>query len=92
MMEWFEYIICMPFRLGFQGGWSDHPDGAKEPVSSVMTPWESVLHVSLTDPASKVIDLFFNKNVRHLPVIDNRAHLAGIISVRDLLRPLINGD
>lgn len=70
----------------------DHPDGAKEPVSSVMTPLESVLHVSLTDPASKVIDLFFNKNVRHLPVIDNRAHLAGIISVRDLLRPLINGD
>jgi len=66
-----------------------HPDGSTEPVRSIMTPLANVLHVSLTDPASQVIDIFFNNNVRHLPVIDGKGQLCGIISVRDLVRPLL---
>ena len=56
-------------------------------VESIMTPIKQVLHVSLLDPATKCIDIFFSKNATHLPVID-REHLSGIISVTDLLRPL----
>ena len=66
-----------------------HPDGAQEAVSTVMTPLSEVLHVNLTDPASHVIDIFFAHNVRHVPVIDHKQHLVGIISVRDLMRPLM---
>ena len=58
-------------------------------VSAIMTPLDQVLHVSLSDPATKCIDLFFTKNATHLPVID-RGHLSGIISVSDLLRPLLD--
>ena len=56
-----------------------------------MAPLAQVAHVTLTTPVSDVIDLFFDRNVRHVPVINNET-LLGIISMRDLLRPLlING-
>ena len=58
------------------------------PTASIMTPLEEVLHVSLTSPASEVLDLFFQKNVRHVPVIDGNT-LHGILSARDVLRPLM---
>jgi len=61
-----------------------HTEGT---VSGVMTPLENVLHVSLADDATKIVDIFFSKNVTHLPVIDRQNILSGIISVRDLLRP-----
>ena len=68
------------------------PDGAAEAVASIMTPIGNTVHVNATDPASHVIDVFFSHNLRHLPVIDRRSHLVGIISVRDLMRPIINPD
>lgn len=37
--------------------------------------------------ARRIVDIFFSKNVTHLPVIDRQNILSGIISVRDLLRP-----
>lgn len=66
-----------------------HVDGGAAPVGSLMTPLEETLTVNLTDPASHVISTFFNNNVRHLPVVDGRERLVGIISMRDLLRPLL---
>ena len=24
--DWFEFVICLPFKLEFQGNWRDHPD------------------------------------------------------------------
>ena len=64
-------------------------DGAAAPLASIMTPLKDIVHVNLTDSAANVIDAFYAHNVRHLPVIDSKAQLAGIISVRDLLRPLL---
>ena len=26
LWEWVEFTICVPFRLGYQGGWLDHPN------------------------------------------------------------------
>jgi len=58
------------------------------PISDLMTPLDELLKCSVTDPADAVIDIFFANNVRHLPVIDH-GRLLGIISARDLLRPLM---
>lgn len=60
---------------------------AHTPVSSIMTPLSDVLHVSLSTPAHEVIDLFFSRNVRHVPVIDG-GRLQGVLSARDVLRGL----
>jgi len=67
--------------------------GAKAPVHravmTVMTPLAELLSVSLTDPIEAAIDTFYAHNVRHVPVIDKKGRLAGIVSARDLLRPLL---
>jgi len=55
-------------------------------LSDMMTPLERMLHVSLADDAAHALDLFFSKNVTHLPVTDRNDVLCGILSIRDLLR------
>lgn len=62
---------------------------AHTPVSSIVTPLDEVLHVSLSEPASEVMDLFFAHNVRHVPVIDGTT-LLGVLSARDMLRGLLD--
>eukprot|EP00325_Prymnesiales_sp_UTEX-LB-985_P023517 CAMPEP_0174737396 /NCGR_PEP_ID=MMETSP1094-20130205/68264_1 /TAXON_ID=156173 /ORGANISM="Chrysochromulina brevifilum, Strain UTEX LB 985" /LENGTH=271 /DNA_ID=CAMNT_0015940621 /DNA_START=150 /DNA_END=965 /DNA_ORIENTATION=- len=58
------------------------------PVATVMTPLSDLVSCSITDTAESVVEKFFNNNMRHIPVID-RGQLVGIISVRDMLRPLL---
>ena len=58
------------------------------PVASIMTPLAEVISVSLSAPVSQVVDVFFNHNVRHVPVIDGET-LSGVLSWRDLLRALM---
>ena len=53
-----------------------------------MTPLAEVISVSLSAPVSQVVDVFFNHNVRHVPVIDGET-LSGVLSWRDLLRALM---
>lgn len=66
------------------------PRSARGPaqVSALMTPLDQVTCVSLTDHVSAAVDVLFSKNVRHVPVID-QGHLFGVISLRDVLRPLL---
>lgn len=47
-----------------------------------------------TDPVSDAVDLLHSMNVRHLPVVDGRGQLIGILSDRDLgplMRTLVEG-
>jgi len=43
-------------------------------------------------PDDRLVDvayLMFDNLIRHVPIIDELGHVAGIVSVRDLLRPLL---
>ena len=51
-------------------------------------PNERLLHASLSDPVSELIEIFFSKNVTHLPVVDNERFL-GLISIGDLISPYL---
>jgi len=47
-----------------------------------------------TDPVSDAVDLLHSMNVRHLPVVDGRGQLIGMLSDRDLgplMRTLVEG-
>ncbi|KAJ1624930.1 hypothetical protein T492DRAFT_1147661 [Pavlovales sp. CCMP2436] len=69
------------------GGLAPH---ASTLVRTIMTPLDKVECVSITDTVSTCADVFFSRNVRHLPVIDGE-HLFGVLSLRDILRPILEG-
>jgi CBS domain-containing protein len=50
--------------------------------------------VAAARPDDRLLDvayLMFDDNVRHVPVIDDVGRVSGMVSVRDLLRPLLIG-
>lgn len=57
-----------------------------------MTP--KVFTVTLDDSVQAVQDLMYEKNIRHVPVVDDEGMLAGLVSDRDLLRrvTVVDGD
>ncbi len=56
-------------------------------VSDLMT--ENVITCQMTDAVIQVIALMDNNSVRHVPVLENDK-LAGIISVRDIVKDRLN--
>jgi acetoin utilization protein AcuB len=61
-------------------------------AADIMT--ENPRTILATDPVSDAVDLLHSSNIRHLPVVDSRGQLIGILSDRDLgplMRTLIEG-
>ena len=58
-------------------------------VEGAMTPLHQLLVVGEDDPASKCLALMISSNIRHLPVLKADGRLAGILSLRDMLGPLV---
>lgn len=56
-------------------------------VGAVMTPY--VVASREGDPLSEAALKMLEEGIRHLPVLDGYGHVAGMLSVRDLLRPLL---
>lgn len=56
-------------------------------VRQVMTPY--VVAARIGDPLSEAALKMLEEGIRHLPVLDEYGHVTGILSVRDLLRPLL---
>ncbi len=52
------------------------------PIGSVMT--RSPVTIRADEPISKAIELMTEKNVRHLPVVDDNGRVVGIITTRDV--------
>ena len=58
-----------------------------DPVSSIMTP--QVHSCSPTDSVQSVMGAMTERRVRHIPVLDARSELAGIVSIGDLVKSQI---
>ncbi|HET6954193.1 MAG TPA: CBS domain-containing protein [Acidimicrobiales bacterium] len=56
-------------------------------ATDVMT--SPIVAVRPDDPLLDVAYLMFDDVIRHVPVIDDLGRVTGIVSVRDLLRPLL---
>jgi CBS domain-containing protein len=50
---------------------------------------DSVVSAHPDDPLLDVVFLMIEAAIRHVPVIDEAGRLAGMVSIRDLLRPLL---
>ncbi|NNE12934.1 MAG: CBS domain-containing protein [Ilumatobacter sp.] len=53
-------------------------------VGSVMS--TDVITCSLSDGVDRLMSLMTERRIRHLPVVDDRGHLAGIISIGDVVK------
>ena len=58
----------------------------RRPVAETMT--EAVVHVELTAPLTRVLQLMVNLKARSFPVVDAQGQLLGIISREDVMRAL----
>jgi CBS domain-containing protein len=56
-------------------------------VSEIMT--SKVIYVEASQELEECMALMINKNIRHLPVYDNK-ELLGLISVRDVLKEVVD--
>ena len=54
-----------------------------------MTPLGEMLSVRDTSRADKCLSLMIQSNLRHLPILTGAGNLAGILSLRDMLAPLV---
>ena len=60
-----------------------------EKVANVMT--RDVISLKENESAWKAATIMIEKGIRHLPVVDDRGNVLGIISIRDALRTFIAG-
>jgi CBS domain-containing protein len=58
------------------------------PVSDIMT--GDVICVTPEQSADKCMAIMTDKRIRHLPVLDDDGHLAGIISIGDVVKTIIS--
>lgn len=58
-------------------------------IKNVMTPREKLIVCDLGDDINNVMDTMTKKRVRHLPVVDKKGTLLGIISVGDVIKILL---
>jgi CBS domain-containing protein len=58
------------------------------PVSEIMT--SDVICVTPEQSADKCMAIMTDKRIRHLPVLDDDGHLAGIISIGDVVKTIIS--
>lgn len=57
------------------------------PVRDIMT--SDVVTVSLDDSAASCMEIVTRQRIRHLPVVDARGNVLGVVSIGDLLKAVI---
>lgn len=58
------------------------------PITDLMSDTPVVLHT--TDPMQKAQEIFREHGFHHLPVVDDKGHLAGMVSFNDYMRVIRN--
>jgi len=59
-------------------------------IEEVMTPQAELIRTATTATAMNCAIILDEGHIRHLPVFDTQGNFAGILSVRDILRAVIN--
>lgn len=59
-------------------------------VEDVMTVKEKVKTVSVNDNLEEVATIMIDSNIRHIPVFDSKGHNCGILSIKDVVREVLN--
>jgi CBS domain-containing protein len=67
-------------RAAARGG----ADSFRATVGSVMS--TDVITCALGDGVDRLMSLMTERRIRHLPVVDDRGHLAGIVSIGDVVK------
>jgi CBS domain-containing protein len=57
------------------------------PIANVMTPNPTVARAEME--ASEAFEFMTEKNIRHLPIVDERGKLQGTLSIRHLMRRVV---
>ncbi|MDD3643616.1 MAG: CBS domain-containing protein [Candidatus Krumholzibacteria bacterium] len=70
--------------------------GAKNPspsvrVQDIMTPALRLIVGDMHDDVEYVMNVMTNNRVRHLPIIDDKGGLVGLISIGDVIKVLLQG-
>jgi CBS domain-containing protein len=60
------------------------PDALDGSVGSVMS--TDVVTCSVGDGVDRLMELMTERRIRHLPVVDDRGHLSGIVSIGDVVK------
>lgn len=58
------------------------------PVKTIMTPQVAICRIS--DTLETALQIMNDRNVRHAPVIDDDGNVRGVISIRDVLRAMLD--
>lgn len=58
-------------------------------ISTVMT--RNLITIPLEIKPTVALEIMFKKNIRHLPVTNDKGNIVGIVSMRDLLRYVVLG-
>ncbi|HUU05898.1 MAG TPA: CBS domain-containing protein [Patescibacteria group bacterium] len=58
-------------------------------IQDVMTPREKLIVCDLADDIDRIMETMTEKRIRHLPVVDEKGMLLGIISVGDVIKILL---
>jgi len=64
-------------------------DFRKRPVGEAMTPKERLIVAHQDDDLNYVMTVMTEKRIRHVPVVDERGSLEGIVSVGDIVKALM---
>ena len=59
-----------------------------DPVSTIMT--RTVVVANQFHNFSEALELFHTHHIRHLPIVDGKNHLIGIISSNDIMKLFVN--
>ncbi|MDH3504507.1 MAG: CBS domain-containing protein [Nitrospirota bacterium] len=78
-----EMVGIVTERDLIQKGMAHNQDPTQVRVGSVMT--QTLIDIDINRTVHDASDLMAEKNIRHLPITENRA-IVGIVSVRDLMR------
>jgi len=58
-------------------------------VKEIMTPKDKLVYIDGDELVVEIMEIMMSKKVRHLPIIDNKGILHGVIAMRDVFRILL---